>query len=95
MLIVGLGQIGQTLARLAQPFGIRVIATKQRPETISDNTLTVYPPSRLLDLLPQADYVVLTCPLTPETERLIDAAALAAMKPSATLINMARGAGGG
>ena len=91
MLIVGLGQIGQTLARLAQPFGVRVIATKQRPETISDNTLAVYPPSRLLELLPQADYVVLTCPLTPETERLIDAAALAAMKPSATLINMARG----
>ena len=95
MLIVGLGQIGQTLARLAQAFGMRIIATKQRPETISDNTLAVYPPSRLLELLPQADYVVLTCPLTPETERLIDAAALAAMKPSATLINMARGAGGG
>jgi phosphoglycerate dehydrogenase-like enzyme len=42
-------------------------------------------------LLPEADFVVLTCPLTPETENLIDAAALARMKPSACLVNVARG----
>ena len=47
--------------------------------------------ARLLELLPQADAVALTCPLTPETERLIGAQALAAMKPSAVLINVARG----
>jgi D-2-hydroxyacid dehydrogenase (NADP+) len=41
--------------------------------------------------LPQADFVALTCPLTPETENLIDAKALAAMKPSACLVNVARG----
>ena len=42
-------------------------------------------------MLPQADFVALTCPLTPETENLIDAKALAAMKPSAWLVNVARG----
>ena len=50
-----------------------------------------FPQHRLLELLPHADFVALTCPLTPETERLIDARALAAMKPSAFLINVARG----
>ena len=47
--------------------------------------------ARLHDVLPQADFVALTCPLTPETEKLIDAKALAAMKPTASLINVARG----
>jgi len=47
--------------------------------------------SKLLDVLPKADYVALTCPLTPQTEKLINAAALKAMKPSAFLINVARG----
>ena len=42
-------------------------------------------------LLPQADFVALTCPLTPETENLIDADALGRMKPSAYLVNVARG----
>ena len=42
-------------------------------------------------MLPQADIVALTCPLTPQTERLIGAQALAAMKPSAILVNVARG----
>jgi phosphoglycerate dehydrogenase-like enzyme len=45
----------------------------------------------LLDALPQADFVALTCPLTPQTENLIDAKAFAAMKPSAYLVNVARG----
>ena len=42
-------------------------------------------------MLPEADFVALTCPLTPKTENLIDAKALAAMKPSACLVNVARG----
>ena len=45
----------------------------------------------LLSVLPEADFVALTCPLTPQTENLIDAKAFAAMKPSAYLINVARG----
>src|SRR5205814_2333659 len=51
----------------------------------------VQPMGALNALLPDADFVALTCPLTPDTERLIDAAALARMKPSAYLVNLARG----
>jgi phosphoglycerate dehydrogenase-like enzyme len=51
----------------------------------------VFPHERLRDLLPEADLVALACPLTPQTEGLIGAPALAAMKPSAFLINVARG----
>ena len=45
----------------------------------------------MLEVLPQADFVALTCPLTPKTENLFDARAFAAMKPSACLVNVARG----
>ena len=51
----------------------------------------MFPHERLLELLPQADVVALTCPLTPQTQGLIGAQALAAMKPSAMLVNVARG----
>lgn len=91
LLIVGLGEIGKRLAHLARAFDLRIIATKRDPTTGGEVADEVYPAGRLPDLLPQADFVVLTCPLTPETEKLIDARALAAMKPSAYLINMARG----
>jgi phosphoglycerate dehydrogenase-like enzyme len=91
MLIIGLGGIGSRLARLARAFDIRVMATKRNPATAEGPADEIHPPDRLLELLPQADFVVLTCPLTPETEKLIDGRALSLMKPSAYLINMARG----
>jgi D-2-hydroxyacid dehydrogenase (NADP+) len=68
-----------------------VIATKRNPSTVTGLVDEVHTPDRLLDLLPQADFVALTCPLTPETTNLIDDAAFDVMKPSAYLINMARG----
>lgn len=91
MLIVGLGRIGARLARLARAFDMRVIATKRDTATGTAGADAVHPHHRLRELLGQADIVALTCPLTPETENLIDAAALAAMKPTAHLINVARG----
>jgi phosphoglycerate dehydrogenase-like enzyme len=91
LLIVGLGGIGGRLAQLAKAFGMRVLATKRTPATATSPADEVHPPERLRDLLPQADFVALTCPLTPETTKLIDAPALAAMRPSAYLINVARG----
>ena len=91
MLIIGLGGIGSRLARLAKAFEMRVLATKRRLATAQVEVDGLYTPDKLPDLLPQADFVVLTCPLTPETENLIDAQALALMKKSAYLINMARG----
>jgi D-2-hydroxyacid dehydrogenase (NADP+) len=91
LLIVGLGRIGARLARLAKAFDMRVIATKRDPSTGANDADAVYTNDRLHDLLREADVVALTCPLTPETENLIDAAALSAMKPTAHLINVARG----
>jgi phosphoglycerate dehydrogenase-like enzyme len=91
LLIVGLGRIGRRLAQLAKAFDMHVLATKQNPPYEDETAAAVHPPHELWQLLPQADFVVLTCPLTPATENLIDETALAAMKPSAYLINMARG----
>jgi len=75
--IVGPGRIGRETARLVEPFGAR--------------TAFVGAGDDLRVLLAAADVVSLHCPLTPETHHLIDAAALAAMKPTAVLVNAARG----
>jgi len=86
-----MGRIGGRLARLAKAFDMRVIGTKRDPSTGAGGADAVYGKERLHELLGQADVVALTCPLTPDTENLIDGAALAAMKPTAQLINVARG----
>jgi len=91
LLIVGMGRIGGRLARLAKAFDMRVIATKRDTSTGPGGADAVFTNDRLHELLGQADVVALTCPLTPDTENLIDGAALAAMKPTAHLINVARG----
>jgi phosphoglycerate dehydrogenase-like enzyme len=91
MLIIGLGEIGSRLARLAKAFEMRVIGTKRDVNSVSGPVDEVYTPDKLPDLLPQADFVVLTCPLTPATEKLINEPMLARMKRSAYLINVARG----
>lgn len=91
LLIVGLGRIGSRLARLAKAFDMHVIGAKRDVSSGPGEAHEVIADSRLADALPRADFVALTCPLTPQTERLIDASALARMKPSAYLINVARG----
>jgi D-2-hydroxyacid dehydrogenase (NADP+) len=91
LLIVGLGTIGARLATLARAFGMRVIATKRDVSKDTGVADVVFPLDRLPEFLPQADVVALTCPLTPETHGLIGDKALAAMRPSAYLINVARG----
>jgi phosphoglycerate dehydrogenase-like enzyme len=91
LLIVGLGRIGGRLAQLAKAFDLRVVATRRDPAAGANGADEVHGMDRLAMLLPQADFVALTCPLTPQTTGLIDGAALAAMKPSAFLVNVARG----
>ncbi len=85
MLILGYGAIGHAVAARLTPFGVRVvgIARQARADT--------QPPEALPRLLPEADAVVLLLPLTPETERTVDAAFLARMKKGALLINAGRG----
>lgn len=91
LLVVGLGEIGGRLARLAKAFEMRVIGIRRDPRAGAGHADAVHGMADLKTLLPQADFVALTCPLTAETERLIDADALACMRPSAYLINAARG----
>lgn len=91
LVIVGMGRIGSRLATLAKAFDMRVIGTKRDPSRGQGAADAVVASDEMLGVLPEADFVALTCPLTPQTEKLIDARALAAMKPSAYLINVARG----
>jgi phosphoglycerate dehydrogenase-like enzyme len=91
LLVVGLGGIGGRLARLAKAFDMRVIGLRRDPALGQGDADSVHATGELKALLPQADFVVLTCPLTPETERLIDGDALGRMKRSAFLVNVARG----
>ncbi len=91
LLIVGLGRIGGRLARLAKAFDMRVLATRRDPSAGAGAADEVAGMDALGGLLGQADLVALTCPLTPATERLMDAAAFSRMKPGATLVNVARG----
>ena len=92
LLIVGLGRIGGRLAKLAHAFGMQVIGVRRDPAAGANGADEVVATTDLLANLPRADYVALTCPLTDETRDIIDAKALAAMKPGATLVNAARGA---
>jgi phosphoglycerate dehydrogenase-like enzyme len=91
LIIVGLGQIGGRLAQLAKAFDMRVIGIRRDPRAGAGHADAVHGLSELKALLPQADVVALTCPLTAETEKLIDADALARMQPAAYLVNVARG----
>lgn len=87
--ILGYGRIGQAVARRAQAFDMRVIASaRSRTPGSVENGVTFVDNATLLA---DSDIVTVHTPLTPETRHLIDAAALAAMKPTAYLINTARG----
>ncbi|HVQ76118.1 MAG TPA: D-2-hydroxyacid dehydrogenase [Candidatus Binatia bacterium] len=90
--IIGAGSIGGRVARLAKAFEMHVIATRRDAARAVAHVDQLLPTSRLAELLAAADFVVLTCPLTDETRNIIDGAALGRMKPSAFLVNVARGA---
>ena len=91
LVIVGMGRIGSRLATLAKAFDMYVIASKRDPSKGAGAADKVVGEEGLHGALAEADFVVLTCRLTPKTEHLIDASALASMKPSACLVNVARG----
>ena len=91
LVIIGLGRIGGRLARLAKAFDMEVIGVRRDPGAGANGADTVHRVDQLPELLPRADFVALTCPLTPETQNIIDAGALVRMKRSAVLVNAARG----
>jgi phosphoglycerate dehydrogenase-like enzyme len=88
--IFGLGGIGSRLAKLAKAFAMRVIGIKRDPSKGYEAADTVFATGEFKTVLPQADFTALTCPLTKETENVIDADALSRMK-KVCLFDAARG----
>ena len=88
--ILGLGAIGQEVARLATALRMRVIGTRRGGAPVA-GVEKVLPPERTADILAQSDFVLLLLPATPETENFINAERLAQMKPGAWLLNFGRG----
>ena len=91
LLIVGLGQIGDEVARLATGFGMRVIGINRSGTADAPHIDEVHRTSELREYLGEADAIVISVPLTEETRGLIDAAAIAQMKPGAIFVNVGRG----
>jgi phosphoglycerate dehydrogenase-like enzyme len=92
--IVGLGSIGRRIAQVGRAFGMRTLGMRHTPprEGQRDPDVDeVFPRERLRDLLGQSDYVVLSLPLTPDTEKMIGEGELRAMRQNAYLVNIARG----
>ncbi|NML42208.1 D-2-hydroxyacid dehydrogenase [Ramlibacter sp. G-1-2-2] len=88
--LVGWGPIGQRLGPLLQALGLRVTVVRQQDSPVGGGLATV-PAARWREVLPQADWLLLACPLTPQTRGMVDAAALALLPRHSYLINVARG----
>ena len=86
--IVGLGNIGYSVARVAHAFGMKVIALTSKKKEVLDDYIT---PVTREELFRQSDILTLHCPLTPETNHFVNAEMLSLMKPTAILINTGRG----
>jgi D-2-hydroxyacid dehydrogenase (NADP+) len=92
MLVVGLGAIGSRVATLAHGLGMRVTGVRRHPnEPRPAGVSEVFGPDRLRDALAEADVVVLAVPRTDQTRAMFGAEEFAAMKPTAVLVNVARG----
>lgn len=92
--LIGLGTIGRGVAKRAKYLGMRVIATRRSATKRESGVYGIdelYPRSELHQLLSESDFLVITAPLTPETEGMIGEKELRVMKPTAYLINVARG----
>lgn len=89
--VVGLGRIGGRIARLCKALGMQVVGVRQNVAGGPEGADEVHSFRDLHAILPRADFLILACPLTEQTRNLVDAAALAALKPTAQVINVARG----
>lgn len=90
--IIGMGTLGRAIAVRAKAFGMRVVGMRRNPDRGAPLEVDeVVGPTERDRLLSEADVVVIAAPLTPETDRLLDARAIARMKAGAVVINIARG----
>lgn len=91
MVLIGVGAIGERTAKIAEVLGMRVLGVRHNPAKTVSAVEAMYGPDQLLEILPEADCVVLTVPLTHETRRMIGEQELRAMKSTAYIINIGRG----
>ena len=91
MVILGLGAIGGYVAQYARAFGIHLIGVRRTPAGPEDGVDEWCPPDRLAEVLPRANILVSTIPLTTETRGMLNAAALDLLPPGALFINVSRG----
>jgi phosphoglycerate dehydrogenase-like enzyme len=91
--IVGYGDIGRAVAARLRPLGVKVLALRRRPGLSREDGLAseTLPPERLLELTARSDDVVVSLPLTPQTQGLVGRDAIAAMKRTAVFVNIGRG----
>jgi phosphoglycerate dehydrogenase-like enzyme len=92
VLLIGVGAIGRQTARLASALGMHVTGMRRHPGKFVPGIEKMVGAEQLLEMLPDADFVILTIPLTGETKHFINGKAVAAMKPGAYVINIGRGA---
>jgi phosphoglycerate dehydrogenase-like enzyme len=90
--MVGLGHIGAEIARRGVACGMRVVAVDPRQTVAPEGVEALWPPQRLDDLLGESDFVVIAAPHTPATEKLFCRPRFEAMRRSAVLVNIGRGA---
>ncbi len=91
LLVLGLGAIGNEIARLARAIGLHVTGVRRSPAREGDHVDELRPPTELADLLPATDWLAIACPLTEETRGLIDREMLAQLPDGARVLNVARG----
>lgn len=91
LVLIGVGAIGERTARIAKAFDMRVLGVRRHPSNTLATVDAMYGPDQLLEILPEAEYVVLTIPLTYETRGMIGGQELRAMKPAACVVNIGRG----
>jgi phosphoglycerate dehydrogenase-like enzyme len=89
--ILGAGNVGHVVARLAKAFGMRVIATRAHPDKGDNYVDEMLPISELKQILKKSDFLVILLPITKETKGLIGETELKLMKPTSFLINVGRG----
>lgn len=89
LLVIGVGNVGGGAARWARKYGMRVLGVRRSGEP-HDGVHEMYKPEDILRLVPQADFILMTAPATPSTQRLLGEAEINAMKPGAGIVNYSR-----
>ncbi len=91
--VVGYGEIGRECAKLAKALGVKIYATRRKPELSADDPILnrIFPATELHAMLREADVVLAAAPLTPETRHMLGGPEFNIMKPSAIVMNVGRG----